>query len=495
LGIIQKQTIKGSIYSYFGVVLGFITTALLYPKVFSTSEVGLLRLLVAYSALFAQFSTLGFSRVTTMLFPWFRDKANQHNGFFYISLIVSLAGLILSIVLLLILRNTILETGQEDSELFSQYFYYIIPLIVFTLSYTVFDTYYKVLYNSVQGTVLKDFVQRIIILAGVILYFFELISFFNFILILLFAFFIPAVVLMIILMIQKEFFLKSNFGFITPHFKKKMFNVSLYGIVASFTGILVLNIDSIMINAFLDLSSTGIYAVTFFFGTVILIPSRSLLKISGVIIADSWKKNDLTTINTIYYKSCINQLILASILFIGIWGNVHNLFNEYLLPPEYEAGKYVIFFISLASLIQMAGGTSNMILFTSHKYKVHTYFMFVLVILLVGTNYLFIPAYGIVGAAIASAFSFLIFNLIKYLYLRKSMRFNPYDYKSLIVILIAVGVYFLTGLIKPFENIFIDLAIRSSIMALCYFLLIYFTRVSDEVNGAVSKYFNIILKK
>ncbi len=324
---------------------------------------------------------------------------------------------------------------MKNQNCLAQYFYYLIPLIIFTLSYIVFDTYYKVLYNSVQGTFLKDFLQRVIILAGVILYYFEKIDFFNFILIFLFAFFIPAFILMIILMVQKEFFLKSNLKFITPEFRNKMINVSLYGIVTSFTGILVLNIDSIMINSILDLSSTGIYSITFFFGAIILIPARSLSKISGVIIADSWRNNDLDTINTIYYKSCLNQLILASILFIGIWGNVHNLFNEYLLPPEYEAGKYVIFFISLASLIQMAAGTSNMILFTSHKYRVHAYFLFVLVTLLIVGNLIFIPKYGITGAAFASALSFFIYNILKYIYLSKSLHFKPYDYKSLIVII------------------------------------------------------------
>lgn len=495
MGIIQKQTIKGTIYSYLGVGLGFITTVLLYPKIFTSEEVGLLRILVAYSVLFAQFSTLGFSRVTTMLFPYFRNKEKQHNGFLFISLVVSFIGLLLSILALLLLRNLILEEGNEKSGLFNQYFYYLIPLIVFTLCFFVFDTYYKVLYNAVQGTILKDFVQRIVILTGVILFYFEIIDFYYFILIFLFAFFIPALVLMIILINQKEFFLKSNFKFITPEFRKKMMYVSFYGIITSFTGMLVFNIDSIMINKILNLSSTGIYSVTFFFGTMILIPSRPLLKISSVIIADSWKKNDLETINSIYFKSCLNQLIIACILFIGIWGNVHNLFNEYLLPPEYEAGKYVIFFISLSSLIQMAGGTSNMILFTSHKYRVHTYFMFVLVALLIVSNLVFIPMYGITGAAFASTISFLIYNIIKYTYLSTTLHFKPYNYKSLIVILIALGVYFLTSLIKPFDNFVIDILVRSSIMASTYFFLVYITKVSDEVNKIAQKYLNIIQKK
>ena len=46
-----------------------------------------------------------------------------------------------------------------------------------------------------------------------------------------------------------------------------------------------------------------------------------------------------------YAKSTINQLIVGELLFLGIWANIHNIFK--ILPAEYEAGKYVIFFIGI----------------------------------------------------------------------------------------------------------------------------------------------------
>jgi O-antigen/teichoic acid export membrane protein len=316
-----------------------------------------------------------------MLFPYFRNYENNHHGFFPLALLVSLSGLVLAMILLLLFKPLILEKGGDHPALFVSYFYYIIPLLFFTLAFLILDNYYKVLYNAVQGTFLKDFLQRLLILTGALLFLFNLISFETFVWIFLLAFFVPTIVLFAMLYREKQISLKRAPGFVSKDLRKKMIEVSFFGILTSFSGLLVLNIDSIMINAILDLSNTGIYAITFFFGTVILIPSRSLLKISSVVIADSWKKKDISTINTIYYKSCLNQMILASLLFIGIWANIHNIFR--ILPPEYEAGKYVIFFISLSAVIQMAGGTSNMILFTSPRYRVHTWFMLVLVVLLI----------------------------------------------------------------------------------------------------------------
>ena len=92
MGIIIKQSIKGSIWSYLGVAIGFVTTAYLYSEYLTTEIVGLLGLLLSYSILFAQFSSLGINGVTARLFPYFRDKGKGHNGYLFIAFLVAAFG-------------------------------------------------------------------------------------------------------------------------------------------------------------------------------------------------------------------------------------------------------------------------------------------------------------------------------------------------------------------------------------------------------------------
>ena len=47
MGIIIKQTIKGTLWSYLGVAIGFVTTAYLYTNYLSTEIVGLFGLLLS----------------------------------------------------------------------------------------------------------------------------------------------------------------------------------------------------------------------------------------------------------------------------------------------------------------------------------------------------------------------------------------------------------------------------------------------------------------
>ena len=492
MGIIQKQAIKGTIYSYLGVLIGFITTGILFPRILTTDENGLLKLLISYSLIFAQFASLGFNSVTTRLFTYFRDHKKSHHGFLFIAFIVGFGGFIIIIIAFFLLKPIIISNSIDKSALFVEYLYYVIPLIFFTLFFSILDNYYKVLYNAVRGTFLKEFLQRLLILFSVILYYFNLLNFNFFIIAYVTAICLPTIIISISLIFEKQFSLKPDFSLLSKEMSRTMISVSVYGILISFSGILILNIDSIMISSMIGISQTGIYAITFFFGTIILIPSRSLTKISAAVIADAWKEKNLILIKDIYYKSCLNQLIFAGLLFIGIWANINNIFK--ILPPEYEPGKYVIFFIGISSLIQMASGVSNIVIFNSKYYKVHTYFMLILVVLIITTNLIFIPKYGIVGAAMASALSNLVFNLLKFIFLYFKFRMQPFDRKYFIII-IAAGLSYIIGYLMPeIKNYIFDIIIRSTIIALIYCSFILIFKVSDELNQKFFQIFKFIKK-
>ncbi len=486
MGIIYKQAARGTIYSYIGVGLGFITTALLLPQLYSTEEIGLLKILLAYSIIFIQFATLGLNAVTIRLFTYFRNNEKKHNGYLFIVLSVSLIGFLLSLAVFYAIKPILIKNSIESSALFVEYINYLIPLIFFPLFFGVLDTYYSVLFNSVRGTFLKEIVQRIFIIASIILYYFNVFNFEQFVISYIVSICLPTVFIIISLIADKQFNLKPNLKFVSDTLAYSMMSVGLFGILNNFTGVIILNIDSIMVNSMIDLNSTGIYSITFFFGALIKIPSRALIKISNVVIADFWKNNDIDNINDIYYKSCINQLILGLFLFVGIWGNIDNILR--ILPPEYETGKYVILFIGLANLSDMLSGVNRSILGTSKYYRVQTLFMIFLMGFIVLTNYLFIPIWGITGAAIASALSLLLLNLLRYFFLLVKFKMQPYNYKHLIIIIIGFISYLAARFVPEFKNLYFDIIIRSAIITIIFSLPVYLLNYSEDINNKVDEF-------
>ena len=74
MGIIKRQAYTGTVLSYLGVVIGYITTAVLFPEYLTTAEIGLLAVFMSYAYIFAQLATLGLGRITIVFFPYFRDR-------------------------------------------------------------------------------------------------------------------------------------------------------------------------------------------------------------------------------------------------------------------------------------------------------------------------------------------------------------------------------------------------------------------------------------
>ncbi len=483
MGIIVKQSIKGTIWSYTGVGIGFITTAYLFPNYLTTDTIGLFGLLLAWSVLLTQFSSLGFVGVTSRLFPYFRDREKGHNGFLFIAFMVMAAGFALFLVTYFLFSPWLIENNLEKSRLFSEYVWLLIPLTFFTLLFTVLDSYNRMLYDVVFGIFLSDFLQRLLILIVVLLFVTGLLNLHQ--LVITYAGVVSAkgAIIFFYLLVKGEVNLRPEPGFVTKKLRNEMMSVGLFSILTGVGGNVVFSIDKIIVNQMLGLDATGVYTIAFFFGTLVIIPSRPLLRISGTLIADAWKKNDVPYIADIYKKSCINQFILGAFLFGGIWVNIDSILI--ILGPEYLAGKWVIFFIGLGYLIDMATGANAQIIAFSRDYKMALWFLIGLVILVVATMYLLIPVFSIAGAAIAIAISFLINNLMRFVFLYRKYGLQPFTSRQLLVVAAFLPAYFL-GNILPELPLVWDILARSAVFAAVYSALITGLKVSYEVNSTLA---------
>ena len=483
MGVIQRQSISGVIWSYIGVGLGFITTAIIFTRVLETEEIGLLRLLVSYSSIIAIFASLGMNTVMVKLFPFFRDPASGHKGFLGIALVVSLAGFVVTSLGYALLQPLIVDKAKESSALFVQYFYTVIPLTFFTLLFGLLDTYYRVLFNAVKGIIYKEVAQRLLIIVAVGLYYFAIVDFTGLVWLYIFAYVAPSVMFVVSLAQSGQLHLRPGFRYVDETLKKNMISVAVFGIMASFSGVLVMSIDVIMIERFFDLSKAGVYTISFFFGTLILVPMRTMGKIGSVVIAEAWKNDDRATISNIYTRSSLTLTIMGLLLFIGIWGNIENVFH--LVGDKFTEGRYVILFISLANLADVVMGMSSHIIINSHLYRWQTYLLVFFAALIIVTNLLLIPIFGIVGAAIASFLSKVLFNAVKFWFIRHHFGFQPLSFRHLWLGVIALGAWYLSTLLPALPNYIIDIVVRSALLTALFVIPVYLLKISEDVNEKV----------
>jgi O-antigen/teichoic acid export membrane protein len=483
MGIIAKQSIRGSIYTYAGAFIGFINTGILMPKLFATEEIGLLGILLSLTLIFSQFSNLGFTGVFTRLFPYFRDENKKHNGILSLGFVVSGIGFLITMLLFFILKDYLVESNLDKSALLAENVYYLVPLIFFTVYFLLLDSYSSAIYDAATGVFLRDFLCKLINLISIILYYFDFFTFDQFVFVYTATFILPTFIFVIILAAKKQFHIVKMNMKVMKEMKKELIFISLFGIISGFSGVALSTVDNVLVNQYLGLEVAGIYITCFFFGTLILLPAKVLRKISGIVLADSWKRNDLKTISSTYEKSTLTQFVIGSFLFIGLWINVENVFS---MIPKFESGKYVLLLVGISNLIEMFSGVSSMVILSSKHYKMFSIQMLGSLILLIGFNMLLIPKIGINGAGLTVVITTFSFALTRYLYIYKKYKIQPYSFKHLKIFLIGAFVLGINYFLPQMNNHYIDFFVRSLLMVLIYGILIYRSRASEDINRMLS---------
>jgi len=249
----------------------------------------------------------------------------------------------------------------------------------------------------------------------------------------------------------------------------------------------------LMIEHYLDLKQVAYYGLAFFIGSVIRVPSRSISSISSPLIAKSFEENNNSNIQNIYSKTSINLLIIGGVIFLCIMLNIDDILL--ILPEKFSHGKFVVLFIGMAQLVNLVAGLHGLILVHSSYYKSIIYFNVFLFVVTFITNIIFIPKYGINGAALATLVSLFLFNASRMVYVYKTMKFHPFSVKTAIAFLMIAGIYILLSIIPltsfSFVNIFIRCILACSLVVFC---VLYF-KLSEDISQIIQSNLNKFLSK
>jgi len=133
MGVIIRQSIKGTLANYIGIAVGFVTTFFILTHYLTAEEVGLTRVLVDAAILFSTLAQLGTNSSILRYYPYFKDEEKSNHGLFFWSLILPFIGFLLFLVCFFIFREKLIDVFQEKSALLVNYFYFIIPIAFFLL--------------------------------------------------------------------------------------------------------------------------------------------------------------------------------------------------------------------------------------------------------------------------------------------------------------------------------------------------------------------------
>jgi O-antigen/teichoic acid export membrane protein len=248
-----------------------------------------------------------------------------------------------------------------------------------------------------------------------------------------------------------------------------------------------------MLAGMVGLAGVAIYGIANNLLSMLQMPYRAFSNISAPLVAEYWKKNDMKSMQILYQKFTLNIVIVSIFLFLLIW---HNLDSLYLIMPEiYAAGKWVFFILFIGKIIDIATGLNYVILSTSKKYVWDLYFAVFLIITAIISNWLFIPIWGINGAALATTLCVILLGVLKVLIVKKFFHIHPFTNKLWIVMGIGIASCLLISIVPVFLHWTLDIIMRCGLAIVLYMLPIYLLKISNEINSNINRTLKMFFPK
>lgn len=118
--------------------------------------------------------------------------------------------------------------------------------------------------------------------------------------------------------------------------------------------------------------------------------------------------------------------------------------------------------------------------------------MAVLVVLSVIFYMIFIPLWGMIGAAVGSLLSISSASLLRVFYLQQNMKLFPYRLVHLKCLTIGLLAFVVGKIIPVIDNFIIDLFVRCSNISVVFIGLCYLFKITGDLNQIVDKFFKTI---
>jgi O-antigen/teichoic acid export membrane protein len=493
VGEIKRQGIQNSIISYSGIAISFVSVLILQPLFLTPDELGLTRFLASFSIIAGVVFTLGLSSFTIRHFPAFRNHENGHNGYLRLLLLITTGSFLFFAALAFIFRNQMLS-WFSNSPVITEHFIYLVPISLSFGFNTVLTAYSIALFRSSFPVFLTEVYVRVAIIGAILLYHSGVVDFDTFVFIYMLCYVSQIVILFFYLLrVDNGMYHPINRDFWRAQDWRAMIGFLLWAAPGSLATIALRQIDVTMLGSDLNrdqaLKDVAVYTIGFTIGLVIEAPYNAFSRIGESKLSDAIHRKDNKMIENVYKRSTRVLMIVGAFLYMGVCVNIRQLLS--FLPGKYEASFWVVIIIGATSFFNMATGINNPMIFFSDKFKKGTLLIFGLILTSLTLNFILIPLYGIIGAAIATGTSLLLFNLAKMLLTWHWFGLQPYG-KYAIYVIVAFTLALVTNYFLPsVDNRIADMLIRSSVVTVIYGSIILFSKVLPEANAFIQKHTGI----
>lgn len=512
MGIVARQSIKGTIATYIGVAVGIVTTFFIQTKALQPEQIGLIDILLQCSLLFGGLAQLGTSSSAMRYYPFFKDEEHRDHGFFGWTLLIPLIGFTIFLLAFLLFKDAIVDFFTKDSEvgadLFAKYVYFVIPLAFFTLYMSVFETNSNLLLRIVLPKFIREVGLRVGTLAIYLLYFYKVIDFDGVIISFCILYGLATLINIVYLLSLKRVSFKIEPKFITAQLKRNFLFYTLFMITAALAGNVIPMLSKFFVAGNAGFRLAGVFTIATNIAAVVEMPYRSLGAISRPHISEAMAKQNVQLADSLCKTVALHQFIAGSFVFFMVWINIDFLFD--LLPNGdiYRLGKWAVLLLSLGRLLYSTLSVTTTALGYSKYYYYSLIFTILLAAMSILLNNWLVPKYDINGGALAYLVSYLVYFILIVAFIKWKIGVMPLSKKLLPVAVVILALFafnwlwtstltplFVKPFAKPIFGLAIDAVLKTAVFLALGMTAIYKLKVSQSVNDLIDKALKIALGK
>jgi O-antigen/teichoic acid export membrane protein len=483
MGVVRKQSILSSLFTYMGFAVGAVNILILFPKYFEPSQSGLTRVLLDVALLFATACTLGSIPVTLKFYPFYNSYLpKKKNDLPFLTLLLCATGCLLFLLIVPPMKSFIIRKFGERSPLFVDYFDLIYPFSITLVFFSMMEAYAWSMKKTVLSNALKEFAFRVLTLLLIVAFAFHWLDFNRFIHLYAWVYLLPCLILLFVLIRSGNFPVNFSVSSVTRRLKGKIFAFGAFVFMGAILNIVARTNDTIILASQSPggLKDAWIFNIAAYLVTVMEVPQRSLVSITTPFIAEAWRVRDMKKIDRLYKKTALNLLIAGLGIFGLVLLNIEDAIK--FLGNEYAPLTLLILTGGIAKLIDLGTGLNTQILLLSKYWKIDFVTNMLLVVLCIPLNYGLTKSYGIMGPAYGNLIALTTFNLIRFLYIWKLFRLQPFTASNLKALLIGAASFAIVYFIPGFENIYINVILKSALFMLLYGSGILYFKASADIN-------------
>lgn len=486
MGVVANQSFKNIILTYLGFLIGGINTLFLYTQFLSTQQYGMVNYMLSLATVLTPLMAFGVHNTLIKFYSSFKTRSTQ-NSFLTLMLFLPLVIVVPVVAFTYLFNESISDFLAVKNEIIKDYIWHTCTIAVALGYFEIFFAWIKVQMKTVFGTFMKEVFHRAGAMLLLILLYFKVVNLDQFMIGLVCVYVLK-------MLVMKIYAFSVKFPKIT--FKKlnnliPILKYSVLIIIAGSVATVLLDIDKVMMGSYIKIKNIAYYSVAVYIAAVIAVPQRAMHQILMPLSAKYLNEKNYTSLKSLYQKSSLNLFIVSGFVFLLIVLNINELYEIMPNSNQYRTGLFVLIIVSISKLYDALLGSNNAILFNSDYYRVVLTFGVILVTIMVLLNMLFIPEFGINGAAIATFIAVFLYNTAKIIFVYKKFKILPFS-KFTLKIMLLLSAFVLAFYFWEFPfNPIVNIACKTFIVFILYVLIIYKLNFSEDITTVLKRYLKL----